>query len=75
MERDMTIFLSSNLQIHFPALVAGHVKPASPGPGAAVGAPKNTLRGLVLNVSAARSTERAAERTSSASELTRGSVS
>jgi hypothetical protein len=68
----MRSFLSSNLRIQ---RVAGHVKPASPGPGAAAGAPNSTLRGLVLNVSAARSTERAAERTSSASELTRGKVS
>jgi hypothetical protein len=30
------------------------VKPASPGPGATGGAPNSTLRGLVLNVSAAQ---------------------
>jgi hypothetical protein len=67
----MTIFLSDQ----FAGRAAGHVKPGSPGPGAMGGAPNSTLRGLVLNMSAARSTERTAERTSSASELTRGNVS
>jgi hypothetical protein len=51
------------------------VNPGSPGPGACAGAPNSTLRGFVLNVSAARSIERAALLTSSANELTRGSVS
>lgn len=61
---------------YFPAEPAGHEKPGSPGPGAGSGAPPNSrLRGLVVNVPAARSTERIAERTSSVSESTRGSVS